>query len=126
MLTLHEPGKDVWQRFLEDDECTDHPVVARWRRVLDRRAGRLVSARRATHSEPALRSAATTRVLQQGGHVLSEATTELRRRGFATVLADLEGLVFASYGTDVIENVDVRNGLQEGASWSETLRGTNG
>jgi len=58
--------------------------------------------------------------------LLADTAAELRRRGFALLLADKDGVILSTHGVDVLDDPSMREGLVEGAGWSEAERGTNG
>jgi signal transduction histidine kinase len=63
-------------------------------------------------------------MLSEGCDLLKMGAEELRRRGCALVLADADGAVIGSYGTDSLVDVDPRV-FDVGTQWDEKERGTN-
>src|SRR5260221_8414140 len=123
MLTLGDPGYEVWHRFRHgNDQGLEHPVLSRWAR-----------ARRLRESElhlPASNGSAKGCVAD--GHDRAEPSCELmkmgadelRRRGFALILADARGVLIGSCGTDALPDLPDHRFLP-GARWDEAAGGTN-
>ncbi|MFO0581746.1 MAG: sigma 54-interacting transcriptional regulator [Anaeromyxobacter sp.] len=128
MLTLVEPDLELWERFQRGLPVAAGPdlapLVERWKRS------------RALGASPGRPGAAlddrvlTTRwerlepVLARAEALVAEASAVLSRRGFALILADADGVVLASHGTEVLGALSA--GVVRGARWDEAARGTNG
>ncbi|AKV01282.1 Sensory box histidine kinase [Labilithrix luteola] len=128
MLTLGDPGPDLWSRFEEGSAPDDDPVVTRWTRSA--RAKHLVSSKPiglcVAASAVAERQARSAALLAAADRLLASAAEELVSRGCAVVVTDAEGVILRTYGVDGLEDRAARPGLVEGTRWCEAMRGTNG
>jgi signal transduction histidine kinase len=126
VLTLGDPGYEVWYRFEQGKERgLDHPVLPRWQRVRGLRAGaRVDGGQRIVERSTAEHRQCAKRMLSQGCHLLKMGAEELRRRGCALIIADADGVVIGSYGTDALVEVDP-DVFRVGMKWDERERGTN-
>lgn len=127
MLTLGDPGPDLWSRFEEGSAPDDDPVVARWARAA--RAKHLAASKPAglRMAESIVdRQARSVALLAAADTLLSSAAEELVSRGCAVVVTDAEGVILRTYGVDGLEDRAARPGLVEGTRWCEATRGTNG
>jgi signal transduction histidine kinase len=128
VLTLGDPGFELWRRFSRGLKCeSDHPVVARWARVKRLRASARGLGGAASNTERALgdRRARLAALSREGSQLLTSSAAELRRRGCALAFADGDGVLLASYGADAIPDGPPRDAFQVGVKWDERTRGTN-
>jgi signal transduction histidine kinase len=126
MLTLGDPGYELWNQFARGKACRgDHPVLTRWARVRCLRHGDVISTE--PKSEPSLaeRRARTSTLFAQGYDLLRIGAEELRRRGCALVFTDAEGVLLGAFGVDALPEPDLRESFQQGVRWNEKERGTN-
>jgi sigma-54 dependent transcriptional regulator, acetoin dehydrogenase operon transcriptional activator AcoR len=128
MLTLNDPGYDVWRRFNDGHhDLGPHPVVSRWRRVSELRALAPSAALDATRKDKTFRE----RQLRAASHfvrghnLLRAGADELSRRGCALLLADQDGVLIASRGLNKLGDPSLLASFPEGARWDELTRGTN-
>lgn len=127
MLTLSEPDPGLLQRFLAAPATRDpeDPLLSRWARALAAGAQPHASGIERLRDDALVsRRQRATRVLDRSEQVLTSAAAELRRRGFALVLADDEGIILSSHSAEVLDPA-VRSGLAAGSRWDEATRGTN-
>jgi len=129
MLTLLEPDLELWERFQRGLPVAAgpelEPVLSRWSRA---RALGASSGRPGAALDDRGLSARWERVgplLSRAEAMVAEASAILARRGFALILADADGVVLASHGTEVLGEA-LRAGVARGACWDEAARGTNG
>lgn len=132
MLTLAEPELELCERFHGGSAGAlehDHPVLARWARS---RALASVASPGARRGAPLAGADLRERrhraapVFARSEDLLAATAEELRRRGFALLLADDDGVILSTHGVDVLEDEAIREGLVEGTRWTEAERGTNG
>lgn len=134
MLTLAEPELELYERFWREGTGlgaleVEHPVLARWARSRALAGVRSSRLDRDTTLAPAdlrERRDRAAPIFTRSERLLAETAAELRRRGFALLLADHDGVILSTQGVDVLPDPGVRAGLVEGARWSEAERGTNG
>jgi transcriptional regulator of acetoin/glycerol metabolism len=133
MLTLAEPELELYERFCREGSSVglevEHPVLARWARSRALAGVPSSRVRQDTKLAPAdllERRHRAAPIFMRSEGLLAETATELRRRGFALLLADHDGVILSTHGVDVLPDVGVREGLVEGARWTEAERGTNG
>jgi signal transduction histidine kinase len=127
VLTLGDPGDEVWYRFEQGwERGLDHPVLPRWQRVRSLRAAgtRVDGSRGIVEQSAAEHRQCATRMLSQGCDLLKMGAEELRRRGCALVIADADGVIVGSYGTEALVEVDP-HAFRVGVKWDERERGTN-
>jgi signal transduction histidine kinase len=127
VLTLSDPGIELWRRFEEGrPDLSDHPVIPRWRRVHElRRAARArhaLARRRESLDKRELLSASQ---LARGQELLRAAAEEFNRRGCVLLITDQEGVLLAAHGLDRIPDPGIREKFSEGARWDELEHGTN-
>jgi transcriptional regulator of acetoin/glycerol metabolism len=142
MLTLAEPELELyerWQRYCAGDGVAgttaalatdlEHPVLTRWARA---RALATIGAARSRRDGPLGPSDLRERqhraapIFTRSEALLADTAAELRRRGFALLLADKDGVILEALGVDVLDDPSLREVLVAGAGWSEAERGTNG
>lgn len=127
MLTLAEPEIELCERFHGGAAGAlelEHPVLARWARA--RALASVPMSDPLAGVDLATRRHRAAPIFARSEGLLTQAADELRRRGFALLLADDEGVILSTHGVDVLEDPGVRAGLVEGARWTEAERGTNG
>jgi signal transduction histidine kinase len=125
VLTLADPGFDLWRRFTRGKSVdSEHPVVARWKRVRQLRARQDDRADSFELSLPE-RQHRTMGMFVQGGDLLRAGVEEFRRRGCTLVLADTDGVIIGSHGLDALSGGVMREDFEEGVQWNEVTRGTN-
>jgi signal transduction histidine kinase len=121
MLTLGDPGHEVWYRFFHgNDRGLSHPVLSRWARARELRA----SERNLADGLGSNKAFTDGRDL--GGlscELLKTGAEELRRRGFALLVADARGVLRGSCGSDALPDWSHR--FLPGARWDEAASGTN-
>jgi transcriptional regulator of acetoin/glycerol metabolism len=131
VLLLGEPPRALSDRFHGGDvsplSLETHPVLTRWARVA--RLGLAPD----SAGYPEITSA--TDLVERRGRladVFREATAlldtvgrGLAERDVVALLADPDGVILASHGGSAFHDSAARVRLVEGASWSETTRGTN-
>jgi signal transduction histidine kinase len=127
MLTLGDPGYELWHRFADGKACWgDHPVLSRWARVRGlRTTGGEYALDRPKSELGAEGRTGTSTLLAQGYDLLRIGAEELRRRGCALVFTDAEGVLLAAFGVDTLPTRDLRESFQPGVLWTEQERGTN-
>jgi signal transduction histidine kinase len=128
LLTLSVPEPGLWDRFdagrIAPQDFEQHAVLARWDR-----ARRLM--RKARPWPPLVAPDELCARQQAAGFVvrtfeaLDAALGHLRSRGFASVVADHEGVIVTSRGIDLFGDQSVRAGLLPGVRLSEADFGTN-
>jgi transcriptional regulator of acetoin/glycerol metabolism len=134
MLLLAEPEIELCERFHGGHAGAlelEHPVLARWARAraLSAAATLAPSARALgplAGADLRARRHRAAPIFAESEGLLAATSAELRRRGFALILADDDGVILSTHGVEVLEDPRVREGLVEGARWTETERGTNG
>ncbi|HSO39856.1 MAG TPA: sigma 54-interacting transcriptional regulator [Labilithrix sp.] len=127
MLTLAEPELELCERFHDGAAGAlelEHPVLARWARA--RALAGVTVPGPLAEADLLARRHRSAPIFARSEGLLNETATELRRRGFALLLADDDGVILSTHGVDVLEDPGVRAGLVEGARWTEADRGTNG
>ena len=127
MLTLPEPERELWERFVSSGRAllSEHPVLSRWKRALSLGV-------RAT-GVPAASGISDVRAYRERAHVLLEESLplveplaqELSTHGLVAVVTDTEGVILASRGGGAFMPRATRARLVEGARWDEPERGTN-
>src|SRR5262245_17513609 len=125
MLTLGDPGYELWHQFADGRACKgDHPVLPRWNRVRGLRSGDYELVERMIDVEPARRTRSSS-LFAQAQDLLRVGAEESCRRGCALVFTDCDGILLASYGVDALADPAMRECFQEGVCWTEKERGTN-
>jgi PAS domain S-box-containing protein len=130
MLILDEPDHSLWERFergtLRNRDLDIHPIVRRWIRAsLARRSGPQPSA---VVSDAEMLRELTSRATLLNARVaelFESASADLQRSGFATIIADRDGVILASRGVELVSDLESRATLANGMSLSEAERGTN-
>jgi len=127
MLTLPEPERELWERFVSSGRSfvSEHPVLSRWKRALSLGV-------RAT-GIPVATGVSDVRAYRDRAHVLLEESLplveplaqELSNHGLVAVVTDTEGVILASRGGGSFVPRATRARLVEGARWDEPERGTN-
>ena len=127
MLTLSDPGYELWRRFNEGQAgLADHPVLPRWRRV-NRLRSTAASADLAPHVDGnfAERRQRSADHFARGHELLRAGADELARRGCGLFLADQDGVLIAAHNRDKLGGADFQRRFPDGAHWDERTRGTN-
>ncbi|BAL23935.1 sigma-54-dependent Fis family transcriptional regulator [Azoarcus sp. KH32C] len=122
---------DARRSFFEQGETPESgvaPLVLRsWERSrsagLDVQDGRLIDpVGRARLSEARERSA---RLLDQAGGIMEHVFEQIRSTGSMVILADIQGMILHCLGDPDFVGRAHQVALQPGASWEESVRGTN-
>lgn len=126
MLTLPEPEREMWERFVSHGRASaEHPVLARWKRALSLGV-------RATGT-PSPSGVSDVNAYRERSHVLLEESLplveplahELSSHGLVALVTDTDGVILASRGGGSFVPRATRARLVEGARWDEPERGTN-
>ena len=128
MLTLQQPGREVWERFHAGDEvAAPAPLVQAWRRsralgVAPDGAKHVSGVDAGALAECRERAAL---VSSEAALLLAPVATALSPLNYVTILADAEGTILTASGGGAFAERARRTRLVEGARWSEAARGTN-
>jgi sigma-54 dependent transcriptional regulator, acetoin dehydrogenase operon transcriptional activator AcoR len=131
VLLLDEPTRALGERFHGGDvsprSLEEYPVLTRWARVA--RLG--LAPDSAGYPEVAStndligRKGRLAEIFREENSLLDTVGRGLARRDVVALLADPDGVILASHGGGAFHDSAARVRLVEGASWSETTRGTN-
>lgn len=128
-LLLKQPDSSLWERFMRDpaELGSADPVVTRWARVRD------LGVSPEAAQEPAVLAAGqlaerrerVESVVKAAQPLLVRAAGAFSARDYSLLLADADGVIIERFGGGGFEPTAQRNRLIAGATWNETVRGTN-
>jgi len=128
VLVLPDVGEAAWASFQDGAvPRVNADLLACWSRAKDLGARTVVGDEERLLRGDALRLHAShvELVVALGDAILDRATAQVAARDFLLLLADPEGVVISTHGGGGFEADARRLRLIEGASWSESARGTN-
>lgn len=128
MLTLPEPERELWERFVSRGRVlASHPVLTRWKRALSLGVAADVVAKPSGLDGVRLRERRERcdALLEEGLPIVDPMASELDAHGLLAVVTDEEGIILASRGGGAFVGRAEAARLVEGARWDEPERGTN-
>lgn len=128
MLTLPEPERELWERFVSRGRVlASHPVLTRWKRALSLGVAADVVAKPSGVDGVGLRERRERCdvLLEEGLPIVDPMASELGAHGLLALLTDDEGFILASRGGGSFVRRAEAARLVEGARWDEPERGTN-
>ncbi len=132
VLVLDEPlDVTLRDRFHEERvsvrERSEHPLLSRWGRAVEAgvRADALAHPEGVAASELQTRRERLQEVFREESALLGPIASDFASRSLVAIVADSEGVIVSAHGGGAFVETAARTRLVEGASWAESVRGTN-